>query len=131
MVVDCPIQLAQLLYTDLQTISNRAASWLVTFNPLKTLSMIISRKCNPVFYHSLFMNNTMIKNTSFHEHLGLTLSYTGSWDDHVKSISEKYMSMLNLLRALRFWVSRNLWKNVLCVHTSSFGLAILFGTTAR
>ena len=38
-IVDCPLQSAQLLNTDLQTISDWAAAWLVTFNPLKTLSM--------------------------------------------------------------------------------------------
>ena len=34
-IVDCPLQSAQLLNTDLQTISDWAAAWLVTFNPLK------------------------------------------------------------------------------------------------
>ena len=48
----------------------------------------------------------MIKNTSFHKHLGLTFSNTGSWDEHVKSISEKSWSRLNLLKALKFRVSR-------------------------
>ena len=48
---------------DLQTISDWAAVWLVTFNPQKILSMIISRKRNPVFHRPLFMNGTMIKNT--------------------------------------------------------------------
>ena len=72
-VVDCPFHSAQLLNnTDLQTISDWAAAWLVTFNPLKTLSMIILRKCNPVFHPPLFMNGTMIMNTSSHKHLGLT-----------------------------------------------------------
>ena len=48
----------------------------------------------------------MIKNTSFHKHLGLTFSNAGSWDEHVKSISEKSWSRLNLLKALKFRVSR-------------------------
>ena len=52
------------------------------------------------------MNCTMIKNTSFHKNLGLTFSNTGSWDEHVKSISEKSWSRLNLLKALKFRVSR-------------------------
>ena len=52
------------------------------------------------------MNGTMIKNTSFHKHMGLTFSNTGSWDEHAKSISEKSWSRLNLLKALKFRVSR-------------------------
>ena len=68
---------AQLLNTDLQTITDWAAAWLVPFNPLKTLARIISRKQNPVVHPPLFMNGTMIKNTSSHKHLGLTVSNSG------------------------------------------------------
>ena len=64
-------------------------AWLVTFNLQKILSMIISRKRNPVFHRPLFMNVTMIKNTTSHNHLGFTFSNSGSWDEHVKFISEK------------------------------------------
>ena len=58
------------------------------------------------------MNGTMIKNTSFHKYLGLTFSNTGSWDEHVKSISEKSWSRLNLLKALKFRVSRKSLENI-------------------
>ena len=44
------------------------------------------------------MNGTMTKNASFPKHLGLIFSNTG----HVKSISEKSWSRLNLLRAPKF-----------------------------
>ena len=71
----------------------------------KKLSILISCKRNPVLHPPLFINGTMIKNTSFHKHLGLTFSNTGSWDEHVKSISEKSWSRLNLLKALKFRVS--------------------------
>ena len=71
-IVNFPIQSASILITDLQTISDLAAAWRVTFNPLKTLSMIISRICNPVYHPPLFMNGTLIKKTSYHKHLGLT-----------------------------------------------------------
>ena len=99
-VVDGP-SLSQLLNTSLQTISDWATAWLVTFNPLKTLAMIISRKHNLVVHPPLFMNGTMIKNTSSHKHLGLTFSHSGTLDEHVKSISEKTWSRLNFLRALK------------------------------
>ena len=130
-IVDCPLQSAQLLNTDLQTISDWAAAWLVTFNPLKTLSMLISRKLNPVLHPPLFMNGTMIKNTSFHKHLGLTFLNNGSWDEHVKSISEKSWSRLNLLKALKFKVSRKfLEKYILHIYVLFWNIAILFGTIA-
>ena len=97
----CPLQSSQLLNTDLQTISDWAAAWLV-----KRLSMIFLRKRIPVFHPLLFKNGTMIKITSSHRHLGLTFSNSSTWDEHVKSISEKFWSMLNLLRGLNFRVSR-------------------------
>ena len=64
-IVDCPLQSANLLNTDLQTISDWAAAWLVTFNPLKTLSMLISGKHNPVLHPPLFMNGTNDKEYFF------------------------------------------------------------------
>ena len=42
-IVDLPEQVARILNADLQTISQWANSWLVTFNPSNTLSMIFSR----------------------------------------------------------------------------------------
>ena len=57
------------------------------------------------------MNGTMIKNTSFHKHLGLTFSNTGSWDEQIKYILEKSWSRLNLLKALKFRVSRKSLEN--------------------
>ena len=105
-IVDLPEQVARILNADLQTISQWANSWLVTFNPSKTLSMIFSRKLNPVQHPSLFMNDTIIEETTSHNHLGLTFSSTCTWTDHVNTISDKAWTRLNLLRALKFRVSR-------------------------
>ena len=53
-IVDCPLQEGQLLNRDLNAISIWANSWLVTFNPSKTLFMRISQKKNSVF-HPLYL----------------------------------------------------------------------------
>ena len=42
----------------------------------------------------------------YHKHLGQIFYNSGTWDEHVKSISEKSWPRLNLLRALKFRVSR-------------------------
>ena len=77
------------------------------------------------------MNGTMIKNTSIHKHLGLTFSNTGSWDEHVKSISEKSWSRVNLLKALKFRVSRkSLKKYILHIYVLFWNITIIFGTIA-
>ena len=46
-------------------------------------------KINPVQRQPLFLNNTMIQETSTHRHLGLTLSDSCNWKAHAKNISEK------------------------------------------
>ena len=105
-IVDLPEQAARILNADLQTISQWTNSWLVTFNPSKTLSMIFFGKLNPVQHPSLFMNGTIFEETTSHKHLGLIFSSTCTWTDHVNSISDKAWTRLNLLRALKFRVSR-------------------------
>ncbi|MCG7875203.1 MAG: reverse transcriptase family protein [Candidatus Thiodiazotropha endolucinida] len=105
-IVDCPTQSASLLNADLKTISDWADAWLVTFNANKTSSMVFTRKQNPLVHPPLFMNNTMINETKSHKHLGLTFSNTCNWAEHITSISEKAWTRLNLLRALKFRISR-------------------------
>ena len=79
-IVDCPLQAGQLLNRDLNAISIWANSWLVTFNPSKTLSMLISRKRNSVFHTPISMDGVKIGETPLHKHLGLTFSKTCSWN---------------------------------------------------
>ena len=74
---------------------------------------MFSRKSNPVHHPSLFMNDTIIEETTNHKHLGLTFSSTYIWTDHVKTILEKAWTRLNFLRAHKFRVSRkSLEKNI-------------------
>ena len=51
--------------------------------------MGFSRNQNSLVHTPLYMNNTMIKETKSHKHLGLTFSNTCNWAEHVTSISEK------------------------------------------
>ena len=105
-IVERPNQTVRLLNADLQTISNWAVDWLVEFNANKTKAMTISRKQNPVPQPPSFMNNTLTQENSTNKHLGLTFSNTCNWTDHVNNICKKAFIRLNLLRALKFRVSR-------------------------
>ena len=96
-IVDLPEQAAMVLNADLQTISHWANDWLVLFNANKTLSMVIPRKLNPVQHPPLFMNDTIIAETTSHKHLGLTFSSTCTWNEHVNNISLKAWTRVNLL----------------------------------
>ena len=52
------------------------------------------------------MNDTMINETTDHKHLGLILSNNCSWPEHITSICDKARARLNLMRTLKFRVSR-------------------------
>ena len=122
-IVDCPLQAGQLLNRDLNANSIWANNWLVTFNPSKTLSMLISWKRNSVFHPPISMDGVIIGEIPSHKHLGLTFSKTCSWDEHIANISEKAWTRVNLLKALKFRVSRkSLEKNVFCIRSSTLGI---------
>ena len=105
-IVDSPDGAAYHLNVDLNSISTWADAWLVAFNTGKTLSMIFSRKLHRPHHPPLLMNNTMLTETDTHRHLGLTLSNTCTWSEHIQTITTKAWARLNLLRTLKFRVSR-------------------------
>ena len=105
-VVESPNGAAHSLNIDLNTISTWAEAWSVAFNAGKTLSMIFSRKANPPQHPPLLMNNIILTETDTHKHLGLTLSNTCTWSNHIQAITTKAWTRLNLLRVLKFRVSR-------------------------
>ena len=105
-VVDSPPVAANMLNADLNTISNWAETWLVDFNASKTISMILSRKVNQLQHPPLFMDNIQLNDCENHKHLGVTLSQSCRWSDHISNITEKAWVRLNLMRGLKFKVSR-------------------------
>ena len=107
-VVDSPISAANFLNSSLRPISNLAAAWLVDFNTNKTVSMTISRKANPPQHPPLFMDNIILTDTDIHKLLGITFSASCTWSNHIHSIriTRKAMTRLNLMRTLKFKVSR-------------------------
>lgn len=111
-VVDSPNAAAFTLNRDLENISKWAQEWLVDFNPNKTCSMIISRKINKILHPPLFMNNIALTETRSHKHLGLTFSDTATWSEHIKNITGKAWTRLNLLRSLKFKVSRKALEHI-------------------
>ena len=131
-IVDCPLQAGQLLNRDLNAISIWANSWLVTFNPSKTLSMLISRKRNLVFHPPISMDGVIIGEIPSHKHLGLTFSKTCSWGEHIVNISEKAWTRVNLVKALKFRVSRkSLEKCILHTFVHTWNIVTLCGITSH
>ncbi|MES9994044.1 MAG: reverse transcriptase family protein [Candidatus Thiodiazotropha sp.] len=105
-IVENPLTAAEFLNTDLEKITQWAKTWLVSFNPTKTESLLISRKVYKPQHPPLFMQNIQIKEVDFHKHLGLCLSNDGSWHQHIKYITEKAWFRINIMRKLKFQLDR-------------------------
>ena len=88
-IVDNPDVAAEILNADLEKIAKWAEAWLVKFNPLKTETLLISRKINKPVHTSLIMLGQQIKEVEVHKHLGIYFSNYGSWHKHIDYIKEK------------------------------------------
>ena len=89
MVLENPIITADILNDDIQKVQSWANKWLVTFNPAKTESMLISKIMNKPDHPPLFMQNQQITEVPEHNHLGVILSNDCSWSVHIKYLTEK------------------------------------------
>ena len=84
----------RILNSNLSNLSAWADQWLVTFNPAKTKSMIISNK--KIVYPDLVFNDTVLENVTCHKHLGLNLSNNLKWTQHIDEILTKASKMLDV-----------------------------------
>ena len=66
-IVDDPVTAAGCINTDHVRISKWASTWLVTFNPSKTETLLISRKLNRPVHPPLFMENRQISEVDSHK----------------------------------------------------------------
>ena len=76
-----------------------AEKWLVSFNPVKTESLLISRKRNPPIHPALSMSSQNIQSVPSHKHLRVFLSSDCS---HVDFIKEKALTRINVMRKSKF-----------------------------
>ena len=105
-IVENPLTAANLLNSDLDKISRWAATWLVTFNPSKSESLLISRKINWQNHPPLFMQNVQIEEVDFHKHLGIYFTNDCSWHQHIDYIKDKAWCRINIMRKLKFKLDR-------------------------
>ena len=97
---------SHLLNEDISLISKWASDWLVTFNPSKSESMLISRKHNTDVFPSLSMDDQTISEVTHHKHLGLFLSNDCSWHAHIDYITSKAWPKLYIMRKLMYQLDR-------------------------
>ena len=105
-IVDNPTTAALCLNSDLEKLTRWAAIWLVTFNPSKNESLLISRKINKPIHPPLYMQNVQIQEVSTHKHLGLYFSNDCSWHQHIDYIKQKAWFRIHIMRKLKFKLDR-------------------------
>ena len=105
-IVDNPTTAALCFNSDLEKLSRWAAIWLVTFNPSKNESLVISRKINKPIHPPLYMQNVQIQEVSSHKHLGLYFSNDCSWQQHIDYIKQKAWFRIHIMRKLKFKLDR-------------------------
>ena len=101
LVVRNPSDAGMTLQDDINKINNSAELWLVKFNPVKSESLVISRKVSKPVHPNLDMSNTPIPNVQTHKHLGIHLSSDSSWDYHITNIVQKAWKRINVMRQLK------------------------------
>ena len=105
-IVDNPQHAAIRINSDLEKINDWASRWLVTFNPDKTESLLISRKHLKPHHQPIYMNNIQIQEVDTHKHLGITFANDGTWHKHIEDITKKAWNRINVLRSLKFTLDR-------------------------
>lgn len=81
--------------------------WLVTFNPQKTESLLLSRKINKPFHPPILMNDQVINEVDKHKHLGVILENNCNWHKHIDMITTKAWQRIYIMRKLKFLLDRN------------------------
>ena len=100
--VQDPNSAADILNRDMTKVSEWADRWLVSFNPTKTESMLLSRHPNKYQHPSILYNGQNISEVTSHKHLGLLLSSNCTWSNHLDRITTKAWTRLNVMRKLQF-----------------------------
>ena len=105
-IVDDPLDTAQLLNSDISKVHTWATNWLVTFNPSKSESLLFSRKLYRPYHPPVCMNNQPIAEVTSHKHLGLVFCSDCTWHDHFEHIKAKAWARINVMRKLKFQLDR-------------------------
>ena len=113
-IVDNPIQTADQLNLDLAKIHRWADKWLVTFNPGKSESILLSRKHNKPYHPPVLLNQTQIAEVNSHKHLGIIFSNDCTRHEHLELVQSKACEQINEKRKLKFQLDRK------SIHTIYF-----------
>ena len=97
---------ANVLNADLNIIHLWCKKWLIRLNAAKTKCLLFSRKRQPTPALPLYLNNQVIENVAVHKHLGMLLSTSLDWHDHVMHICGKASARINAWKTVQYKLSR-------------------------
>ena len=83
---------AQPLKRDLSRINKWGLQWKMSLNPdptKQTQEILFSRKISQRNHPDLFLNNNIVKVTTFHKHLGMIFDSKLRFDENVRSVLKK------------------------------------------
>jgi hypothetical protein len=96
---------------DLVIIDNWCKKWLFKINVAKTKGMLFSRKRQPSPELPLYLNNVVIQNVSSHKQLGMVLSSTLDWTEHISEICTKSLQRIHAWKSMQYKLSRKNLEN--------------------
>ena len=108
MIVDEAYRAVEMLNSDMEKNQQWSDQWLVNLNQRKTEPMVISNKCINPHHPPIYMNDAIIREVEQHKHLGVIFQDDGCWNSHIDYIIDKATPRLNLMRKLKFKLSREL-----------------------
>lgn len=104
--VDDRMEAANKVNEDLTAISLWAKTWLVTFSPPKSESLIISNKTRIEGHPPIYMDGRVLTEVTHHKHVGVTISRDLSWNKHISSIENRARSVLNRMSQCKYTLTR-------------------------
>ncbi|KAI8508622.1 hypothetical protein Bbelb_137210 [Branchiostoma belcheri] len=96
------------LNRELSTVSTWLSTWKLEANIDKCKVMFITTRTLPQPIPPVTLGGTVLQVVTSHKHLGVTLTNTLSWSQHIEVISNKARRSLGLLCALRRKIPQNL-----------------------
>ena len=97
---------------DLKRLSTWAEQWFMSYNPSKTVYMIISNKKDKLKYPSPTMNNVPLTEVNQHKHLGLILTSNLSWGNHIDHAINKTNKVIGKMWQLNKHIPRISLENI-------------------
>ena len=109
---------AKELNNDLRKISNWAYQWKMSFNPdplKQAQEVIFSRKMTKTNHPTLVFNENPVHQVALHKHLGMYLDCKLNFEEHLKTIINKIIKTIGLLRKFQNFLPR---KSLLTIYKS-------------